>query len=200
MERDDEAIARQEANETFRSITDLDSISDTMFVAITFFLAAVATWTTFAYGRLDGMETVQSVYVGLVILCVVTITACVVFLSLSLSPRGFYGDAVGDRFLGHPVLLWRNDDPGNLREFRDKRRTVRSEDDLASAYEDWLREYDPGTTLSSRESFEYSRLLNYKLVARIKAHNTAYAVALFRAATLLFATLIVFSLLALLLL
>lgn len=193
-DRDDEAIARQEADDTAESIADLDNISDTMFVAVTFLLAALATWTTFAYGRLDGAPTLKTLYVALAVLCVAAVTGCVVSLSLSLSPRGFYGRAVGDRFLDHPWLLWRNDDPGGIEEFRARRDRVGSTDELRESYEEWLDRYDPGADVTSREAFEFSRLLNYKLVARIKAHHTAYAVALFRIATVVFALVIVLSL------
>lgn len=194
-DRDDESIARQEADETFRSITDLDSIADTMFVAITFLLAALATWTSFAFGRLSGSVYLEGIYIVLVIVCALLIAGSVFFLSISLAPRGFYGENIGERFLDHSWLLWRNDDAVGYREFADRRGDIAEEADLRNEYEQWLDQYDPDTTLSSRESFEFSRLLNYKTVARAKARHTAYGIALLRIAVILLVLLILVTLL-----
>lgn len=194
VDRDDEAIARQEADETFQSISDLDNISDTMFVAITFLLTGVATWTGFAFDRLAGDPVLQWLYVVLAIGCVLSIVGSVFFLAASLTPRGFYGRVVGERFLDHRWLLWRNDDPVDVETYRENREGVTDEAELARRYEDWLDDYDPGVELTSRESFEFSRLLNYKVVARIKARNTAYGVAFLRIAITLFVVLVVLGL------
>lgn len=195
-DRDDEAIAKQEADETVNSISNLDSIGDTMFVAITFFLTALATWTPFALQRLSHLQRVQQVVIGLTIGCALAIGGCVFFLAVSLAPRAFYGSAVGSQFLDNSWLLWRNDDPGHVAEFKTRREAVESESDLRAEYETWLARYDPEANISSKESFEFSRLLNYKLVARIKAHYTAYGVALFRIATILFVSIVIITLLA----
>ena len=194
-DRDDEAIARQEADETITSISNLDSIGDTMFVAITFFLAALAAWTPFALGRLSQFPRAQQVAIALTVGCALAIGGCVFVLAISLAPRAFYGSAVGTQFLNDSWLLWRNDDPGGIKAFREQRDDIESERDLQAAYESWLADYDPDTDINSKESFEFSRLLNYKLVARIKAHYTAYGVALFRIATILFVILVVITLL-----
>lgn len=194
-DRDDEAIAKQEADETVNSISNLDSIGDTMFVAITFFLTALATWTPFALQRLSHLQRVQQVVIGLTIGCALAIGGCVFVLAVSLAPRAFYGSAVGNQFLDNSWLLWRNDDPGHVAKFKTRQEAVESETDLKAEYETWLARYDPKADISSKESFEFSRLLNYKLVARIKAHYTAYGVALFRIATILFVSIVVITLL-----
>jgi hypothetical protein len=194
-ERDDEAIAKQEADETVESISNLDDIGDTMFVAVTFFLAALATWTPFALRRLGQMQRARYVVIALVVCCAVAIGGCVFFLAISLAPRAFYGPDVGGQFLDDAWLLWRNDDPGAIKKFKQRRDAVNSESDLREGYEWWLKRYDSDVDISSKESFEFSRLLNYKLVARTKAHYTAYGVAFFRIATLLFVVLVAVTLL-----
>lgn len=193
-DRDDEAIARQEADETVNSISNLDSIADTMFVAVTFFFAALATWTPFALDRLRHLHRTQQVAIGLTVACAVAIVGSVYFLAKALAPRAFYGPAVGSQLLDSSWLLWRNNDPGRLADFKERREAVESEADLRAEYETWLSRYDRDTDITSNESFEFSRLLNYKLVARIKAHYTAYGVALFRIATVLFVALLVVTL------
>lgn len=196
VDRDDEGIARQEANETFQSITDLDEIADTMFIAITFLLAALASWTTFAFDRVDGIPLIEQAYIVFAVSCAGMISVSVYFLASSLSPRGFYGQSVGQKFLNHQWLLWRNQDPVDVEMYHTRRQNIDSEADLKAQYEEWLDEYDPGTSISSRESFEFSRLLNYKYVARQKARNVAYGVALLRIAVILLAIIIFVSLLA----
>ncbi len=193
--RDDKAIAKQEADETVNSISNLDSIGDTMFVAITFFLTALATWTPFALQRLDQFQNARYIVIALVIACALSIGGCVFVLAISLAPRAFYGSAVGRQFLDNSWLLWRNDDPGYVQVFKDRREAVESESDLRAEYNRWLSQYDPDVDITSKESFEFSRLLNYKLVARVKAHHMAYGVALFRIATFLFVVLVVVTLL-----
>lgn len=189
-QRDDEAIARQEANDTFQSITDLDSIADTMFIAVTFLLTAVATWTAFAFDQLEAVAGFQELYTLLIIACVLSVAASVFFFSISLVPRSFYGSSVGSPFLTHRWLLWANDDLTESDWYRLD--SVSEEEDIKRKYEEWLEEeFAPDVGLSSRATVEFARLCNYKHVARIKARNNAYGIALFRVSVVLFVALII---------
>jgi hypothetical protein len=193
-DRDDEAIAKQEADQTYNSISNLDNIGDTMFVAVTFFLAALATWTPFALQRLSGVQEGKNIVIILTIICVLSIGSSVFFLAIALAPRSFYGHSTGDQLLSHPWLLWRNNDAGNVQGFLEQRQTIEDEEDLRSEYEKWLRQYDADVNITSKESFEYSRLLDYKIVARIKARYTAFGVSLFRIATIIFVIIVIVTL------
>lgn len=186
------AIARAEADETFESISNLDSIGDTAVVAITFFLTALGTWVTFAYPRLAATPGLRVVVVAITIAAVVAALGSVYYLVDSLAPRRFYGDGVGERFLDHRWLLWRNDDPADLERF--SRTEIESPEDLKRAVESWIDDYDQDTRIDSEAAFAYSRLLNYKLVARHKARNTAYGMALLRLAVVFLGLLIVLAL------
>jgi hypothetical protein len=117
------------------------------------------------------------------------------FLAESLVPRQFYGDGVGERFLDYRWLLWKNDDPAGINSF-ERQGDIESPGDLRDAVENWIEEYDDETTVDSEEMFIYSRLLNYKLVARHKARNTAYGMALLRIAVVCLGILILIGLIA----
>lgn len=174
------AIAREEADETFRSIANLDNIGDTAIVGITFLLAAIGTWVTFAYPQLVSSPELHAVFVALTLASVTATLVSMYYLVDALAPRRFYGDGVGSRFLEHKWLPWRNDDPMDLQRF--SRVEIESPADLRTAVDEWIEAYDEDTTVDSEETFQYSRLLNYKLVARHKARNTAYGMAFLRLA------------------
>lgn len=186
-------IARQEAADTFQSIANLDNIGDTAIVAITFFLTALGTWVTFAYPHLAANPPLRVVVVTITIAAVICTVGSIYYLVASLAPRRFYGSGVGDRFLEHPWLLWRNDDPADLERF--SRGEIETVDDLEAAVETWVDDYDQDAQVDSETAFAYSRLLNYKLVARHKARNTAYGLAFLRLAVVFLGLLIVLSLL-----
>jgi hypothetical protein len=182
-------IARDEADETFKSIANLDSIGDTAIVGITFLLAALGTWTTFIFPELDGHPTVRLAFVLLVAISVLATIASVYYLVNSLAPRQFYGEGVGERFLDHQWIPWLNDDPVELERF--SRTDIDSPADLEAAVEGWIDRYDADTRIDSQEAFVYSRLLNYKLVARQKARNAAYGMAFLRIAIVVLGVLVI---------
>lgn len=187
------AIARREADDTFQSIANLDSIGDTAIIGITFLLAALGTWVTFAFPRLSASPPLRVAFVLIALASVFTTVASVYYLVDSLAPRRFYGSAVGERFLDHKWFPWRNDDPTDLERFA--RTDIDSPADLRRAVEAWIEAYDEDTTVDSEEAFAYSRLLNYKLVARHKARNTAYGMAFLRLAVVMLGVLIAVGLL-----
>lgn len=187
-------IARDEADETFRSIANLDNIGDTAIVGITFLLAALGTWVTFVYPRLWGLPRLRALFVVLVLASVAATLASVYYLVDSLAPRRFYGADVGDRFLDHKWVPWLNDDPAEIERF--DRKDIETPEDLEHAVTEWIEEYDGDTTIDSEDAFQYSRFLNYKLVARHKARNTAYGMAFLRLAVMSLGLLIALGLLA----
>lgn len=188
-------IARDEADETAQSISNLDNIGDTAVVAITFLLAALGTWVGFVYSNIAPIPQLRIIFVTIASLSVVTTVLSMYFLAESLVPRQFYGDGVGERFLDYRWLLWKNDDPAGINSF-ERQGDIESPGDLQDAVENWIEEYDDETTVDSEEMFIYSRLLNYKLVARHKARNTAYGMALLRIAVVCLGILILIGLIA----
>jgi hypothetical protein len=188
-------IARDEADETAQSISNLDNIGDTAVVAITFLLAALGTWVGFVYSNIAPIPQLRIIFVTIASLSVVTTVLSMYFLAESLVPRQFYGDGVGERFLDYRWLLWKNDDPAGINSF-ERQGDIESPGDLQDAVENWIEEYDDETTVDSEETFIYSRLLNYKLVARHKARNTAYGMALLRIAVVCLGILILIGLIA----
>lgn len=188
-------IARDEADETAQSISNLDNIGDTAVVAITFLLAALGTWVGFVYSNIAPIPQLRIIFVTIASLSVVTTVLSMYFLAESLVPRQFYGDGVGERFLDYRWLLWKNDDPAGINSF-ERQGDIESPGDLQDAVENWIEEYDDETTVDSEEMFIYSRLLNYKLVARHKARNTAYGMALLRIAVVCLGIMILIGLIA----
>lgn len=188
---DDETIselAKREADETFESITDLDSISDTTIVGVTFLLSAVGVWTSFALNRFPSDSSPERLLVTLTGLCIVTIGCSLYYLIGSLFPRFFYTSDVGTTFLSAPFPV-PNRDTATADQFID-------EDELKSSFEGWLDAYHSETVVQDATDFQLARFHNYKHVARIKARNTAYGLAWLRISIFLFVLIVVFSLLA----
>ncbi|WP_435067758.1 hypothetical protein [Haloplanus sp. C73] len=190
------AIASQEADETFQSITDLDSICDTMIVAITFLMSALGVWTGFGYGRLSGFPRVQLVFGALAALCMLATVLSVYHLSRSLFPRAFYGADVGAAFLDRPWVPFVGADSLDLSQF-EHAADVDDVEALDREFEAWLDRYNPDIDIETHAQFERARLFNYKYVARIKALHTARGIAYLRIAAVFLLFLAVLSLAAL---
>ena len=95
LDDDDRALAKQEANDTFSSITVLDSICDTTIVAITFLLTELVGWVGFALPRIQSTDAWSTVII--LILVSAGFTFCNVhYIVKSLSPRAFYYRALLD--------------------------------------------------------------------------------------------------------
>jgi hypothetical protein len=195
VDDDSTAIASQEADETFQSITDLDSISDTIIVAITFFLSALGVWTGFGYDRLSQLPRVQLVFGVLAALCLIATVLSIYYLSRSLFPRAFYGTDVGQAFLERPWLPFFSADNAGLSTF-EHAAEVDDTDDLDREFEIWLDRYHPDADIESYADFERLRLFNYKYVARIKALYTARGIAYLLLAVVLLLLLAVLTLVA----
>lgn len=173
-----ESIALAEADDTFQSITDLDSICDTTLIAVTFLLAAIATWTTFAFDRLSSSRWLQALFVIAVIVTVLVLALAVNQLIRALFPRAFSGPQIGRRFPNSHLLGTRTQGPGvDVMRFSE---VLQEEDpELAVELESWLDEYT-AAGVSDERGYRLARLFNYKTVARKKAQYTARGLAWFR--------------------
>lgn len=181
-------LAEREADETFASITDLDSISDTTVVGVTFLLSAIGVWTSFALDRFPDGSSAERLFVVLSVLCVGTIGCSLYYLIGSLFPRYFYTDNVGSTFLPSPFPLL-NRSTAAADQFD-------GQTDLESSFEDWLDTYHGEVVVEDNAEFQFARFHNYKHVARIKAKNIAYGLAWLRISVFLFVLVIAFGLLA----
>lgn len=179
-------IAQSETDETFQSITDLDNISDTTTIAITFLLAAIASWTNFAVGELDGDLFLQGVFIALTGLTLITIGLSMNYLARSLFPRSFYGNDVGKPFLIHSWRPWDRTQEQEVKQFEYLDDEGKDAEDRRAAFEKFLETYGEPTEIEDHTDFLLARLFNYKRVAQLKAMNTAYGLAWLRIAVVLF--------------
>lgn len=179
-----ESIALAEADDTFQSITDLDSICDTTLIAVTFVLAAIATWTAFAFDRLSSSRWLQALFVVAVILTVLVLALAVNQLVRALFPRAFTGSRVGERFPSGHLLRTETQGPSvGIARFDE---VIQEDDpDLEAELEDWLDEYTADGVTDERD-YRLARLFNYKIVARQKARHTARGLAWFRISLVMF--------------
>jgi len=184
------AMADDEAEDTFDSITDLDNISDTTVLAITFLLSAQVSLSTLVL-QSETMVTggVQWLFVALGITAM-----ALIFLSLnaivnSLLPVGFYSEGVGEPLLSHPWLPWY----GTSAEQYDSVMKMRDggHDDLdQSTYEsfvaDFVADYGSADRVEDYDEFRLAKLYHYKQVGKRKAQYAGRGLAWLRLAVLLF--------------
>lgn len=187
------AIALAEADDTFQSITDLDSICDTTLIAVTFLLAAIATWTAFAFGRLASTTWVQYLFAFAVVSTVVIVALSVNQLIRALFPRAFAGQAVGERFASGRLLNWRQEAPDTDFQWFEQVTQKQDESNLEIELEEWLDDYAP-SEVDDIDSYQFARMFNYKTVARRKAHHTARGLAWFRVSLIAFLLVVVLGL------
>ena len=108
-------IVEEESSETFESFTDIDSISDTTVLAITFLLSAQVTLSTVVVtSSLLASTVLRNVFIGMGFL-----TMVLVFLSLnsivkSLLPVGFYSRNVGETLLEYSWIPIGNSKPAQF--------------------------------------------------------------------------------------
>lgn len=192
LDKDSEKeLARREADETRESISDLDNISDTAIVGVTFLLAALGTWTSFVYDRLSDILILEITFIFFVLASAMCALIGVYYFARSLAPRQFYGEGVGDRFLEHPWLPFpkfiAQNDKAEISRFETEPDEVEDTEDLREKFRCWFKDYDPAFELETESGFDLSRFHNYKLVARYKARHTAYGMAYLRLSVLFFA-------------
>jgi len=187
------AIAHAEADDTFQSITDLDSICDTTLIAITFLLAAIATWTAFAFGRLASTVRIQYLFTVLVVGTLVVVALSVNQLIRALFPRAFSGQAVGERFTSGRLLQGGQEKPETDFQWFERILDEQEETDLEVGLEEWLDEYTP-SGVDDAESYQLARMFNYKTVARRKAHHTSRGLAWFNVSLIAFLVVVIVGL------
>lgn len=184
-------IADAEAADTFESISNLDEICDTTLIAVTFLLAAVATWTAFAYGRLEATPRLQLLFGVFVIASVGVLILSVNQLVRALSPRAFYGQKVGEAFGDGVLSMGSASGPStDVSRFAAVSRHPTEDVPLDVAFDEWLEEYAP-REIEDRTEFALARLFNYKHVARVKAKHTSRGLAWFRLSIILFVVIVV---------
>lgn len=185
-------IARAENDDTFASITDLDSIGDTAVLAITFLLSAQVSLTTFVVGThtLSG-----NLRVAFVVLALATMG--LVFWSLSavvatLLPVGFYSGSAGEVLLENPWLPLRRStsDQFGFLETADSDPVEETPDGddvpyrtVASAFVDAYSDRDKVTSV---ETYQFAKLAHYKRVGQRKAELTGLGLSRLRLAVLCF--------------
>lgn len=193
LDGNDIEIVKKEADDTFQSINNLDDISDTLIIGTTFLLAALATWTTFMIPRFSNNTMKKFIFMFLVITCSLIICINVILLSTSLAPRYFYGDNVSKQ-IAKWYLPFSNSQSIHIQ--KEQYLNLGSESDIKSIFNDWLEEFNPNTSISSKESYEYTRFINYKLVAEKKAKLTSLSLILFYISLILFVIVIIYGLIA----
>lgn len=192
-------IVKEETTETFESFTDLDSISDTTVLAITFLLSAQVTLSALLLdsSRLTD-KWVEAVFIGIGL-----VTILFIFLSLNaivkaLLPVEFYGSSAGEPILDHKLFFIPWSDPNQFSFFgssssietsgqgdtdTDERRTS-----ARHVAENFVEGYNSAEEIQDYETYEYAKLRHYKQVGKRKAEYTGvglewlrYSVALFLA-------------------
>ncbi|WP_330632624.1 hypothetical protein [Halocatena halophila] len=171
-------IATQEANDTFQSISNLDSICDTSIVGITFLLTAIVGWAGFALPRLPDRSPAWLGVAGTVVLGAVAIFISSFYIVKSLIPRAFYTDSVGEVLIDQPLVPG-STDPTTAIEATEQ---ATGESSSKAAFDHWLNQYGNDERITSAAAFQYARLFHYKTVAQMKATATTHAIVWFRVA------------------
>lgn len=178
-------IAAEESGETFDSITDLDNISDTTVLAITFLLSAQVSLTTYVVGAgtLAGRREVGFVVLGL---C----TMAMIFLSLNaivktLLPVGFYGERVGEPLLDRPWIPAVVSTPGQFGFLSGEESDEPAREPEAVA-EEFLETYSPHGDVSSLDEYHVAKLAHLKTVGERKARLTGVGLSWLRWAVAVF--------------
>ncbi len=171
-------IAIQEANDTFQSISNLDSICDTSIVGITFLLTAIVGWAAFALPRLPARSLSWLGVAGTAVLGALAIFISSVYIVKSLIPRAFYTDSVGAVLIDKPLVPG-STDPTTAIEATEQ---ATGEHSSKAAFDHWLSQYGNDERITSAATFQYARLFHYKTVAQLKATATTHAIVWFRVA------------------
>lgn len=209
-------IIREESSESFDSFTDIDSISDTTILAITFLLSAQVTLSTVVVTSAVLSSTVlRELFIGMGIL-----TIFLIFLSLnsiikSLLPVGFYSENVGKPLLDYRWIPVGNSRPEQfsflhpqssetdhsrieavlrnlrvyVRNFYGRPRTEEITTDHQSvrrAAERFVDEYSGIDEVDSYDMYQMAKLQHYKEVGLRKAQYTGIGLAWLRLSVVIF--------------
>lgn len=209
-------IIQEESSESFESFTDIDNISDTTILAITFLLSAQVTLSTVVVTSTVLSTTVlREVFIGVGIL-----TMLLIFLSLnsivkSLLPVGFYSGGVGEPLLDYSWIPIGNSKPEqfsflhqkpattdqgrigtavkNMRTSAQKllgtsgtEETVPNEQSVREAAERFVEEYSTIDDVDSYDTYQMAKLQHFKEVGQRKAHYTGIGLGWLRLSVIMF--------------
>jgi hypothetical protein len=108
-------IISEESDDSFESFTDLDDISDTTVLAITFLLSAQVSLSALVLDSrlLTGFRS-RALFAGLGIVTMLLILLSLNSIIKALFPVGFYSDTVARPLLRHPLVPVGNAKPGQF--------------------------------------------------------------------------------------
>jgi len=199
MSKNDELckIAEEETTETFESFTDLDGISDTTVLAITFLLSAQVTLSALL---LDSSLFTGS-WIELAFIGTGLVTILFIFLSLNaivkaLLPVEFYGPSAGEPILDRKLFFipWASADQfgffgsSSSKEIREQGDADADErrNPARKVAEDFVNDYSSAEEVQDYETYEYAKLRHYKQVGKRKAEYTGVGLEWLRLSVVLF--------------
>jgi hypothetical protein len=183
-------IAKEQAEETFESIKNLDNICHTSMVAIAFIISALCVWWTAIGTRINMLPLSREISAALTVACAVCVAFSTSYFVRAIFPRFFFGEIVGSPFVEHPWQPWRADKANLQREFKVRETTAKlSAEEKRKKFLQWIKEYGKG--VKTPNDFQLARFFYYKYVAAIKATNTARGIAWMRLAIILVAVLMI---------
>ncbi|NIC00902.1 hypothetical protein [Halobacterium sp. R2-5] len=181
-------IAEDEIGDTFNSITDLDNISDTTVLAITFLLSAQVSLSTLV---LQSTALVTGPTRSIFIVLGVT-TMGLIFMSInaivkSLLPVGYYSEGVAEPLLADAWSPWAGDSAPQFETLND-RLNSQPDDETQPTYQNFAAEFvdDYGSedSVDDYSDYQFAKLYHYKQVGKRKAHYSGTGLAWLRLAIL----------------
>ena len=182
-------VAEDEVSHTFDSITDLDNISDTTVLAITFLLSAQVSLSAL----LLQSDTITPSWVEGLFVAVGLITMAVIFWSLnqiikSLLPVSFYSADVGEPLLKNIWFPWLGNASPQFEAVEDQQETSADED--VPPYEkfadSFVATYTANGSIDDYSEFQLAKLYHYKQVGKRKSYYAGRGLAWLRWAVFLF--------------
>lgn len=183
-------IVEDEIGHTFNSITDLDNISDTTVLAITFLLSAQVSLSTLVLQS----TTLVSGGPRTIFIVLGVIAMGLTFMSInaiikSLLPVGYYSDGVAEPLLDDPRMPWNNDSASQFETLNDGFES-RPDGGTQSIYRDFAADFvdDYGSEgpVDDYNEFQFAKLYHYKQVGERKANYSGTGLAWLRLAIFTF--------------
>ncbi len=183
-------IAEDEVNHTFDSITDLDNISDTTVLAITFLLSAQVSLSTIVLQSTALVSgTTRTIFILLGILAMGLTFMSINAIIKSLLPVGYYSDGVAEPLLDDAWIPWSGNSAPQF-ETLDNVFESRTDGGNQSVYQDFVADFvdDYGSEdpVDDYGDFQFAKLYHYKQVGERKAHYSGTGLAWLRLAILAF--------------
>ena len=183
-------IAEDEIDDTFDSITDLDNISDTTVLAITFLLSAQVSLSTLVLQSttlVSGIPRILFILLG--VAAMVLIFLSINAIIKSLLPVGYYSDGVAEPLLTDTWRPWAGDSASQFETVNSLAESQPDEETLSTYQEfaaDFIDDYGSEDSLEDYNEFQFAKLYHYKQVGERKAHYSGTGLAWLRLAILAF--------------